>query len=54
MNNLYATNKKKKRKFFFKNVNKVSEEPSIGIFVVGGDMNETLSSADRKNNNKRL
>ena len=46
--NLYANNVEKNRNAFFKKVNNFIENYAIGILIVGGDLNDTLTCADRK------
>ena len=53
--NIYAPNIPKKRNNFFKKVKKIIEKNSIGMIIVGGDMNDVLSNIDSKScgkNNK--
>jgi Icc-related predicted phosphoesterase len=38
----------KNRNAFFKKVNNFIENYAIGILIVGGDLNDTLTCADRK------
>ena len=46
--NLYAPNFEKDRNIFFKKVNDVISKYTLGILIIGGDMNETLNNQDRK------
>jgi hypothetical protein len=46
--NLYANNIEKNRNAFFKKVNNFIENYAIGILIVGGDLNDTPTCADRK------
>ncbi|VDI15401.1 blast:LINE-1 retrotransposable element ORF2 protein [Mytilus galloprovincialis] len=50
--NLYAPNTCKDRNIFFKKALSVIEKYSLGIIIIGGDMNETLNIKDRKSNRK--
>ena len=46
--NLYANNVDKNRNVFFKKENNFIENYAIGILIVGGDLNDTLTCAVRK------
>ena len=48
---LYAPNCRTDRNSFFKKVNNIFKEKTIGIPIVGGDFNETLGPIDRKSEN---
>ena len=49
--NVYAPNQHKNRNKFFKKVQNIIENNRLGILILGGDMNETLSINDKKTNN---
>ena len=51
--NVYAPNIPRDRNIFFKKLNTFIENNRLGILIIGGDMNETLSSLDTKNNNPK-
>ena len=46
--NIYAPNDEKNRNSFFKKVNNIIDKHSLGLLVIGGDMNNTLTEKDRK------
>ena len=46
--NIYAPNLEKNRNTFFKSVNEYINKYSIGLLVIGGDMNNNLTCMDRK------
>ena len=46
--NVYAPNQHKNRNKFFKKVQNIIENNRLGILILGGDMNETLSINDKK------
>ena len=46
--NVYAPNIRRNRNSFFKKVNNIINNNRLGILIMGGDMNESLTSFDRK------
>lgn len=48
--NIYAPNKQKERNSYYKKIDKLIKENRMGILILGGDMNESLSKIDRKGN----
>ena len=51
--NLYAPNIEKERNIFFKKVIDIIDKYSLGILIVGGDMNQSLTELDRKSYNMK-
>ena len=51
--NLYAPNTEKERNTYFKTVQNFIKIHSLGILIIGGDMNESLTVLDRKSKVKR-
>ena len=47
--NIYANNDKVSRNIFFQSINELAGQNSQGIKIIGGDMNDVLSSSDRYN-----
>ena len=50
--NIYAPNTPQNRNAFFKKVKRLIEEKSLGLIILGGDMNEILSTNDTKTRNE--
>ena len=47
--NVYAPNIPKNRNIFFKKVKEIITKNSLGMVIIGGDMNDTLTKIDKKN-----
>lgn len=50
---IYAPNDRKQRNAYFKRVNTMVKDNSLGIIVMGGDFNDALNPIDRKLKSKR-
>ena len=47
MVNIYAPNHVKERNSFFKKLKNMLEKTCLGMLIIGGDLNDTLSSMDK-------
>ena len=52
--NIYANNEMKYRNRFIKKLSSLIESEAVGIKLLGGDFNDTLTTSDRITNSKKL